>query len=70
MTVGPGFAEFSQGTRVQSERIAPTTFRYVFAELFGVRLWIPEGWSHDDVSREVFSNYRPPAMRELETRDF
>lgn len=34
-------------------------FDYVFKMAFGVQLWVPLGWSTDDIAKEVISNYRP-----------
>lgn len=63
--VGPQMASFPTDRSIETKEIKPHRFDYVFTEMFGVKMWIPRGWSQDDIAREVFSNYRPAAVRDV-----
>jgi hypothetical protein len=68
--VAPHYAEIPTGKKTEHVSIPTERMAYVFTEMFGVRLWVPSGWSQDDIAREVFTNYRPQAMREVTTTAF
>jgi len=64
--VAPSYVEVPDGRgSIEPVQTRSQHVEYVFTELFGVKLWVPRGWSQDDIAREVFSNYRPLALREV-----
>jgi hypothetical protein len=67
LSIGPQVAMVPDGREIEPQRIAAQKFTYVFTEMFGVNMWVPRGWSQDDIAREVFGNYRPSAIREIAT---
>ena len=70
LEVMPQYAMVPDERGVAETVVDRTRIEYVFTEMFGVNLWVPRGWSQDDIAREVFTNYRPQALRGVVADDF
>jgi hypothetical protein len=65
VVTGPYTIKVPRGNAWEAQTVEAQREIYVYTELFGVSMWVPKGWSQDDIAKEVFMNYRPAAVKDV-----
>lgn len=64
----PGISRVARAPRLTVPQSTPKGFvewQYVFNDAFGVGLWVLEGWTIEQIAKELVFHYRPNFEREI-----
>lgn len=65
LAIGAQYVRFPTGGGTEARDMPPERFEYVYTEMMGAQLWVPRGWSPEQIVKEIFGNYRPAAIRDV-----